>query len=102
MFSLQCTIRGFCSETGYSQHTCVDWASFFRDVAIEIMLEESEKIGGPGIYVEIDQSKISKRTQKQNHSKVTCNQNLIVNFMQFYLKTSKFTEKVSFRKKNLS
>ena len=76
----------FFRETGLSQHTCVDWATFFRDVAIEIMLEESEKIGGPGIYVEIDQSKFSKRTQQQNHSKLTCNQNLIVTFMQFFLK----------------
>ena len=65
------------------------------------MLEESEKIGGPGIYVEIDQ--FPKRTQQQNHSKFTCNQNLIVNFMQFYFKNKyKLTEKVSSRKKNLS
>ena len=37
-----------------------DWASFCRDVAIEVVLNNSQPIGGPGIYVDIDESKCGK------------------------------------------
>ena len=47
-------------EYGYSSKTLVDWASFCREVAIDLMLERSEPIGGSGVIVEIDESKFGK------------------------------------------
>ncbi len=44
--------------------TCVKWSTFFREVAIDQVLEQSETIGGPGIIVEIDESKFGKSNSK--------------------------------------
>ncbi len=40
--------------------TVIDWASFCREVAEDIIISSSELIGGPGIIVEIDESKFGK------------------------------------------
>ena len=48
------------SEYGFASHTVCDWASFCREVAIDAMIVNSKKIGGPGIIVEIDESKFGK------------------------------------------
>jgi hypothetical protein len=40
--------------------TPIDWANFCREVAEDIMFHNSEKIGGPGVTVEIDESKFGK------------------------------------------
>ncbi|XP_067659400.1 uncharacterized protein [Haliotis asinina] len=42
-------------------HTLVDWYNYCRDVCLFVMEEENEMIGGPGIEVEIDESKFGKR-----------------------------------------
>jgi hypothetical protein len=47
-------------EYGLSNSTCVKWSKFCREVAIDQVFEQSEKIGGPGIIVEIDESKFGK------------------------------------------
>lgn len=48
-------------EYSFSSKTVVDWASFCREVSIDIIFGESkEAIGGPGIIVEIDESKFGK------------------------------------------
>ena len=47
-------------EVGVAHQTAVDWASFCREVAIDVVIEHSEQIGGPGIVVEIDESKFGK------------------------------------------
>ncbi len=44
-----------------SNHTTVDWYNFCREVCSEILIEDSEIIGGPGRVVEIDESKFGKR-----------------------------------------
>ena len=44
-----------------SDHTIVDWYNFAREVCAEILENRSEKIGGPGKHVEIDESKFGKR-----------------------------------------
>lgn len=44
----------------FSERTIVDWASFCREVAIDEAMKNSEAIGGPGIIVEIDESKFGK------------------------------------------
>ena len=44
-----------------SEHTIVDWCNFAREVCIGILKTDNEQIGGPGIEVEIDESKFGKR-----------------------------------------
>lgn len=39
-------------EYGFSSRTLVDWASFCREVAIDVVFTHSEPIGGPGVIVE--------------------------------------------------
>ena len=41
-----------------------DWLNFIREVFIVNAVENSEKIGGPGKIVEIDESKFGKRKYK--------------------------------------
>ena len=54
-------------EFGFTDRTCCDWASYCREVAIdEVMDHNSEAIGGPGIIVEIDESKFGKSKNKNN------------------------------------
>ena len=44
-----------------SEHTSVDWYNFAREVCVEILQQDNEKLGGPGKTVEIDESKFGKR-----------------------------------------
>ena len=48
-------------ELKLSKPTIVDWCSFCREVVISWLLKRSQKIGGPGLTVEIDESKFGKR-----------------------------------------
>ena len=47
-------------ELGVAHQTIIDWASFCRELAIDVVFNNSEKIGGPGTIVEIDESKFGK------------------------------------------
>ncbi|KZR95704.1 Uncharacterized protein APZ42_010388, partial [Daphnia magna] len=47
--------------------TPIDWYNFCREVSEDIVINNSEKIGGVGITVEIDESKFGKR--KYNRGK---------------------------------
>ena len=49
------------SEIGVSNKTVVDWCSFCREVCIFWLSKESKVLGGPGVVVEIDESKFGKR-----------------------------------------
>lgn len=50
-----------CSQLKISQRTVVDWCSFIRDVILDHLHRNSEKIGGPGSFVEIiDEAKFRK------------------------------------------
>ncbi|KYN00044.1 hypothetical protein ALC62_02638 [Cyphomyrmex costatus] len=48
-------------ELGVSSHTVVDWFSFCREVCAYWTDKQSEKLGGPGRTVEIDEAKIGHR-----------------------------------------
>ncbi|GBM51373.1 hypothetical protein AVEN_110821-1 [Araneus ventricosus] len=42
-------------------NTAADWSSFCREVCLDILICQSDKIGGPGVVVEIYESKFGER-----------------------------------------
>ncbi|KAH7671583.1 hypothetical protein AAVH_42617 [Aphelenchoides avenae] len=48
-------------ETTLAEHTWVDWKQFFRDVCAEFFTENPIQIGGPGVFVEIDETFLARR-----------------------------------------
>ena len=48
-------------ELNINSNTFVDWSSFCREVCMEWAAQNSQKLGGPGIIVEIDEAKFGKR-----------------------------------------
>jgi len=47
-------------EFKFSDNTLCNWSAFCRGIAIDAVIKNSEKIGGPGVIVEIDESKFGK------------------------------------------
>ena len=47
-------------EFDFNLNTKVDWSNFCREIAIDVVLKNFEKIGGPGVIVEVDESKFGK------------------------------------------
>lgn len=45
---------------GIAHQTTIDWPSFCREVAIDVLMENAEAIEGPDETVEIDESKFGK------------------------------------------
>lgn len=54
-------------EVNCSPKTASAWSSFLRYTCLSKMLDHSEAIGGPGIEVEIDESKFGKRKYHKGH-----------------------------------
>ena len=54
-------------ETSISEKTVIDFYNFCREVCVVLLEKHSEKIGGPGKIVEVDESKFGKR--KYNRGK---------------------------------
>ncbi len=48
-------------ELGVSSATTVDWFMFHREICESEILDSSQPIGGPGVTVQIDESKFGKR-----------------------------------------
>ena len=48
-----------------SKSTIVDWCNFCRELCAVFMAEHSQKIGGPGTVVEVDEAKFGKRRNRQ-------------------------------------
>jgi transposase-like protein len=47
--------------TGHSSNTITSYMNFFRELVISTLEDDNHVIGGPGIIVEIDESKFGKR-----------------------------------------
>ena len=63
---LYCWSNGYPSEqimkeVGLCRRTLVEWTHFFRECCLIMLIENSQQIGGPGVEVEIDESKFGKR-----------------------------------------
>ena len=54
-------------ELGLAESTGVDWDNFCREVCEITLLENSEKLGGNGKVVQIDESKFGKRKYHRGH-----------------------------------
>ena len=54
-------------ELQISNKTVIEWIHFFRECCLTTMMETSEKIGGNGIEIEIDESKFGKRKYYRGH-----------------------------------
>ena len=52
---------------GLSSNTSVDWYNFYREVCDDVTMRTSNKIGGPGKRVQIDESKFGKRKYHRGH-----------------------------------
>ena len=48
-------------ELHLSHKTVIEWSAYFRDICQFKIMSNSCKIGGPGVHVEIDESKFGKR-----------------------------------------
>jgi transposase-like protein len=61
-----------CIYTGQSTKTVAAYYGYYRQVVIESLDEEDSIIGGPGIIVELDESKFGKRKYNRGHRVEGC------------------------------
>jgi len=54
-------------EHNHGEHTVTDWGMFCREAMLEYLEGSSQKIGGPNMTVEIDESKIGRRKYNRGH-----------------------------------
>ena len=54
-------------ELKVSKKTIIEWCHFLRECCTAIVLDYSTPIGGPGVEVEIDESKFGKRKYHKGH-----------------------------------
>ena len=55
-------------EYGFSSTTLADWRQFINETILNYIEENSEKVGGDGGVMEIDESKFGKRKYNRGHS----------------------------------
>ncbi|GFT54149.1 hypothetical protein NPIL_453561 [Nephila pilipes] len=64
--------RSATSEIGQTYHfssaTLADWREFINEVILDYIENDSEKLGGTGRVVEVDESKFRKRKHHQDHA----------------------------------
>ena len=61
MFILSVTFTQFETCRLLLKGTAVDWFNFIRDVCAQYFVDHPVEIGGPGLEVEIDESKFGRR-----------------------------------------
>jgi hypothetical protein len=60
-FVIEQPVTSCATFSGVSEKTCIDWYTYFRDMAAQKVLVENEKVGGRNIVVQSDDSLIAKR-----------------------------------------
>ena len=61
------TISEIEHELKISHRTIVEWTMYFREACTTLVMESGNQIGGPGVHVEIDESKFGKRKYYRGH-----------------------------------
>ena len=67
LWSQSFTVDEIIHELKLSKKTVIEWTTFFRECCTTTMIDNSEKIGGNGIEVEVDESKFGKRKYYRGH-----------------------------------
>jgi transposase-like protein len=63
-----CSHSIICSMTGHSSNTVTDYLRHYRQLAVFSLDDEDDTVGGPGIIVEVDESKFGKRKYHRGHA----------------------------------
>jgi transposase-like protein len=66
-----CSYSSIINMTGHSPNTVTNYMNFFRELVVSTLEDDDNIIGGPGIIVEIDESKFGKR--KFHRGRITNN-----------------------------
>ncbi|KAL5470816.1 hypothetical protein EMCRGX_G028842 [Ephydatia muelleri] len=61
LWSVKTPLGKMKEEMEVAAQTAVDWYNFIRDVCAQYFIDHPAIIGGPGVEVEIDESKFGKR-----------------------------------------
>ena len=61
LWSTKTPLGAMMKELRVAEHTAVDWYNFARDICAQYFIDNPAEIGGPGLEVEIDESKFGRR-----------------------------------------
>lgn len=67
LYLIKTPVSGLIEATGHSSATISEWSKFIRQLCGESVNENSLKIGGQNIIVEIDETKLGKRKYHRGH-----------------------------------
>jgi hypothetical protein len=62
-----CTHATIMHHTGHSEHTVTSYMVYFRQLVSEMIDTDDTIIGGPGVVVQIDETKFGKRKYNRGH-----------------------------------
>lgn len=63
----ECCHKTIIIHTGHSPNTVTDYMNFFRELVIETIETDDTIIGGDGIIIQVDETKIGKRKYHRGH-----------------------------------
>lgn len=67
LYLLKTPIQGITMATGYSSSTICRWTGKLRELVLNNLVREQRMIGGEGVIVEIDETKLGKRKYNRGH-----------------------------------